>query len=323
MPNVEVYGVDISHLRLVELAKLADQAGPFYNWVERVFQKNLGSGDTLHAMIQIASIEELEKAIRACFSATDDVIPLLVDGIGRSYSHSKACYYFLSWMARDAPQQRLQPLLGKMQESGRRVKPIDSQSKSLARLFFQYREVIQDFTWPTVREVVMDRLEGSRRSLKGHAIEVFTRTALVSSFQSYLEGNGDYGRYRKVSIAETQVTVHGHTFDSSAVLERPNGSKRLLLVPVKTRETQGGGHAHLFTRDVVTAVTETKIEVPDALICLVIVAQHWSDREIAGLGGKLDLVVHFNENPNAFVGFGPTEQRQLDIFVRDILDGNT
>ena len=100
-----VSGVDITHSRLVELTKLADQAKPFYNWVEMRFQKTLSRKISLDEILRTARKDEIHKAILACYSATGETnAPFLFDGVGRSYPHTKACYYMFSWLIRDAPQ---------------------------------------------------------------------------------------------------------------------------------------------------------------------------------------------------------------------------
>ncbi len=92
-----VSGVDVTHARLVDLAKLADQAEPFYLWVEAQFQRTLDQQLPLDTLLLQAAEEAIEQAIRVCygFNGQPDV-PLLFDGIGRSYPHLKACYYFFA-----------------------------------------------------------------------------------------------------------------------------------------------------------------------------------------------------------------------------------
>lgn len=45
----------------------------------------------------------------------------------------------------------------------------------LAGLIENYRGSVKTFSWEAVREVIIDRLEGSRRSLKGHEKESLVR----------------------------------------------------------------------------------------------------------------------------------------------------
>ena len=58
-----------------------------------------------------------------------------------------------------------------------RMKKADQVSKfvaetdTLVELIFEYRGVVKSFEWQAVREVVLDRLEGSRRSSSGHRLE--------------------------------------------------------------------------------------------------------------------------------------------------------
>ena len=118
-----------------------------------------------------------------------------------------------------------------------------------------------------------------------------------------------------------KVKLGIHTFDLSVKLVLDGKNERLLLIPIKTRETEGGGHAHLFSRDVVTAVTETREIVADSVICLIIIAKNWSPREIESIEGLIDTVFHFDVNPNIFSGFDDGNQVKLNLFIQEILDG--
>ena len=50
-----IAGIDISHIRLVDLTRLAEQAKPFYEWVEGQFQKVLLTTDSLDQMVRTAT----------------------------------------------------------------------------------------------------------------------------------------------------------------------------------------------------------------------------------------------------------------------------
>jgi hypothetical protein len=54
-------------------------------------------------------------------------------------------------------------------------------------------------------------------------------------------------------VSNREVRIGGETYDVRAV-----GSRGTILLPVKTRETMGGGHALLFTRDIFKAISVAK-----------------------------------------------------------------
>lgn len=116
MNELIVHQVNITHYRLIELAQLADQAKPFYDWVEKIAKKRTGSHKTLNEILMSASKEILSAIILDCYQEIDEKRPFLFDGIGRVYSHTKACFYFFAWIIRDAPQQRLSPLISRMRK---------------------------------------------------------------------------------------------------------------------------------------------------------------------------------------------------------------
>lgn len=91
-----------------------------------------------------------------------------------------------------------------------------------------------------------------------------------------------------------------------------------IIIPVKTRETEGGGHAHLFTRDIEQANKDILDEFPDAIIAFMIVAENWSQQEIEILEGEYSHVFYFNVNPNEFYGFGD-RQSEMNQFIEEVL----
>lgn len=320
MDDLIVHKVNVSHARLIELTKLADQAKPFYEWIENKIKIHTGSHKDLDEILYSMSEAEIKKSILVCFNSSDESKPFLFDGIGRMYPHNKACFYFFAWIIRDAPQQRLAPLISRMTRLDE-VTKLEAEVDTLAKLIYEYRNNVKSFSWMIVREVIIERLEGSRRSIKGHDLEILCRTALVTAFQTYYQTHNNYGKYKTIEIAESQIKLGNHTFDLSVKLKPGDGSERLLLIPIKTRETEGGGHAHLFSRDVVTAVSETRQVVSNSVICLVIVARNWSPREVESIEGLIHYVFYFDENPNTFAGFDDDTQIKLNLFIQELLDG--
>jgi hypothetical protein len=188
-------------------------------------------------------------------------------------------------------------------------------------LILEYRLCVRSFSWLTVREVVMDRLEGSRRSIKGHHLEASVRMAIITAFQNYYSINGNYGKYKKVTIADKQIKIGNHTIDVSVKLIPSDDSPiQTLLIPIKTRETEGGGHSHIFTRDIIAAVRELKDDENRYHMIAVIVARNWSISELGNIDNQIDKVFHFNMNPNKFVGFDEASQIELNKYIQGVLD---
>lgn len=320
MDILMIAGIDVSHLRLIDLATLADQAKPFYDWVERQFQITVNRDESLNVILNDAPLKQVLAGILACYSSKEN-LPLLFDGVGRSYPHSKACYYFFAWLIRDAPQQRLNPLIVKVTKNSEMTR-IQAEIDVLSKLIFTYRQTVKTFSWEALREVIIDRLEGSRRSIKGHEREATVRKALIIAIQSYFATHQNYGIYHAVEISEKQVAIGNETFDVCVdllnlqleIIER-------ILIPIKTRETEGGGHTHLFTRDILSAMNMVKLNQTDYLM-VVIVAKNWSKRETATLEGLLDYLVVIDQLPSEFVGFDNNEQVRLNRFIASVFDGD-
>src|SRR6266496_932943 len=109
--------VDVGHSRLVDLFKLADLAKPYYDWVEEKFRQILQNNRSLSENLMTASEGDVQRSIHAVFAAAltpSKPVPKLFDGIGREYDAMKACYFFFAWLCRDAPQQRLEPIVRRL-----------------------------------------------------------------------------------------------------------------------------------------------------------------------------------------------------------------
>jgi hypothetical protein len=317
-----IEGIDVTHARLVDLTRLADQAEAFYDWVGFKFQESLSRAESLTQILETATEAEIKRAIASCYTASGETnLPLLFDGVGRSYPHQKACYYFFSWVIRDAPQQRLAPLIQRIVRAtrGRRV---EVEIVVLAALICKYRKNVKTFSWESVREVFIDRLEGSRRSIRGHEKETVVRTALLAAIQNYYTQHANYGIYSGVVIPEGQVSIGNETYDVSAnLLNEEKQCIRRILVPIKTRETEGGGHAHLFTRDIMSAINAARLDNENDYVVAVIVARNWSSREADTIRERVDHAAIFDISPNDFILFSDEEQEKLNAFINAVLRG--
>lgn len=317
MKEMIVHQVNIAHYRLLELTQLADQAKPFYDWIEKTARQVTGSQLSLNELLLTCTKEQLKRIMVTCYTQTAQT-PFLFDGLGRPYSHKKACFYFFAWMIRDAPQQRLAPLISRMQKLVR-LEKTTAEMDSLVELIFEYRSAVKSFEWQAVREVVIDRLEGSRRSISGNRIEADVRIGLGIALQWYYSIHGNYGQFKEIEIASKQIKVGHHTIDVSANLILENKQQQQIFIPVKTRETEGGGHSHLFTRDIMNAITD--IQTANCFIVVVIIAENWSVNELETIKNQIDLILHFNMNPNVFMGFDQASQIKLNQFIEGVLQG--
>ncbi len=168
--------------------------------------------------------------------------------------------------------------------------------------------------WSNTREVLYDRLEGSRRSIRGRAVELVIRTALAEAVQLYYESNRNYGLYRSVEIPEKQIQLGSETFDVSVKLIKSNGKYIYLLVPVKSRETEGVGHSHIFTRDINSAIDASKKDY-DNFVAVFIIAQNWAQREQEHVASICDLAIVISSNPNSFEDLPVSSREKFQQFV--------
>ncbi|MEA5516528.1 hypothetical protein [Nodularia sp. UHCC 0506] len=201
----------------------------------------------------------------------------LYDGIGRPYPDDKAKWLLLGWIFRDAPEQRLKSFLQNFSgEINERKAEVINQVRQYAFASLPDRE---RWEWIPIFEVMIDRLEGSRRSIKGNLFEEIVRRNL----KEILQKNGI-----KLSIDKTQIKLGGETYDVKV-----SGNRGDILIPVKTRETMGGGHALLFTRDIHKAIS---VANESGYNCIpVIIAESWTG-DLKTLNCK--NFIYINKNPN-------------------------
>ena len=215
----------------------------------------------------------------------------LYDGLLRPYANSRAKWYFLSWLLRDAATQRLQPLLRSVPGGTpveRQTYLLNEVRKFVAPLFPQS----ENWEWPAISEVMLARLEGSRRALRGTLFESFVRQNIEKLIDEH---------NLPLEVSSGQVSIEDETYDVQVT--GPVGS---ILVPVKTRETMGGGHSMLFTRDIHKAIS---VATEKEHICVpIVIAESW--------GGDLEsldseLYIYIQANPNQIVEIEPILAQKL------------
>lgn len=117
--------------------------------------------------------------------------------------------------------------------------------------------------------------------------------------------------------------IGSESYDVSVNLLAINGDCiRRVLVPIKTRETEGGGHAHLFTRDIRAAINAVRHDNVDDYLVVIIAAKNWSRREADLLRRQVDHVAHFDLSPSEWSRFDDDEQERLNSFIASVLNGS-
>lgn len=261
-------------LRLAELMVVVNENKRFFEeFVQYLQEEGYGS---IVAFAREGSDERAEKTIVKYLERPGDAI--LYDGLLRPYPNSKAKWYFLAWLFRDAATQRLEPLL--------KTVPGDTLTDRKAYLLNEIRKFVEllfpeeaSWQWPALSEVMLTRLEGSRRALKGSAIEGMLRKHLVVLIEA---------EKLPLDVSSRQVKIGDETYDIQV-----KGEGGILLLPVKTRETMGGGHSLLFTRDIYKSI---RAAVESGYSCVpVVIAESWAGN-LTDL--RSDLYLYLQVNPN-------------------------
>lgn len=280
----------IENLRLAELAAVTEQNKPvFFDLLSFLATEGYVS---LHRFIDEVDTNKAISVIERYFERKfPDGIELL-DGIARPYAQDKAKWLLLAWVLRDAPEQRLRPMLASIK--GRNL------NHRRAIILNSVREHVRQFlkeperwTWPTIAEVMMDRLEGSRRAIKGTLFEAIVRRLLAELFEKHSI---------KLKVSETEIRLEGETYDVSVT-----GPSNKILIPVKTRETMGGGHAMLFTRDIHKSISSAR---EHGFECIpVVIAESWGGN-LESLNSK--YVIYIDRNPNQIKEVEPILKQKLE-----------
>lgn len=280
----------VDNLRLKELAIVAEQNRPIYDDFINYLQQH--GYPSLHAFVTEQSETRGEQVI---LNYLDRPLPngvVLLDGIARPYQPDKAKWLLLGWIFRDAPEQRLRPMLSSMP----RQSSIEKKAYVLNKLRIYISSIFKEpqrWDWTPVSEVIIDRLEGSRRAIKGTLFEVIVRRNL----KKILEESGI-----ELDISNSEIRLEGETYDV-----RVSGSKGQILMPVKTRETMGGGHALLFTRDIHKSIS---VAHNAGFECIpIVIAESWSGN-LSSLTCKDHIFI--NINPNQVTEVEPKLEKELE-----------
>jgi hypothetical protein len=280
-------GYVIENLRLKELIAIVRMNQAFYNEFVAFLDSN--GYPTVHAFIDeknnSKALSLLEEYLKSTITAD------LYDGMGRPYSKNIAKWYFLAWVLRDAPAQRLGPILSSIKG--------ETVEKKKAFLLNKIRKFVgplfpeaEKWSWPVISEVMLARLEGSRRALKGVYFEEVVRSLLTGLFSE---------AGIPLKVGRGQVRIDDETYDVQIL-----SKNKSVLVPVKTRETTGGGHAMLFTRDIFKSIS---VAHKGGYECIpVVIAESW--------GGDLksldcEHVIYIKANPNQADAVIPVLQKQF------------
>ena len=275
------------NLRLKELVAIVQENKQFFDDFV-IFLNEVGYSSVLD-FIQEPSDQKATSIIGRYLSRKSNV--KLYDGLLRPYSNSKAKWYFLAWLLRDAATQRLQPLLSSVpgKNDSERKSYLINEIRKFVEPLFPFPE---SWEWPAISEVMLARLEGSRRALKGTIFEELVRRNL----REIINQNN-----LPLDVSKTQVKINDETYDVEVI-----GASGSLLIPVKTRETMGGGHALLFTRDIYKSIM-VATEIGHKCVPIVI-AESWSG-DFDTL--KSELYIYIQANPNQVVAIEPLLAEKL------------
>lgn len=280
----------VDNLRLKELAIVAEQnRAAFEHFVDFLRAEGYAS---LHDFVIDKDEARAGAAILRYLMRPLPIGIALYDGIARAYTPEKGKWLLLGWIFRDAPEQRLRPIISSMSGSS----TVQKQAALLNQLRRFVGEVFPEpsrWEWTAISEVVIDRLEGSRRAIKGTLFEAIVRRNLNMIFKNNTV---------PLKVSDAEIRLGGETYDVSVL-----GENGRILIPVKTRETMGGGHALLFTRDIHKSIS---VAHDSGFDCLpIIIAESWAG-DLTTLSCK--DYIYINMNPNQVTEVEPVLAHELN-----------
>ncbi|WP_208455959.1 hypothetical protein [Burkholderia vietnamiensis] len=279
----------VENLRLRELAVVAEQnRAAFEDFVSFLATDGF---ESLHAFVTEPDEARARASILSYLRRPFPDGVALYDGIARPYKSANAKWLLLGWIFRDAPVQRLRPMLASIEGASL----VERQAELLVKIRSYVALIFPEparWEWSAVSEVIIDRLEGSRRSIKGTLFEAIVRRLLAELFAL---------NEMPLVISEVEIRLEGETFDVSVT-----GGHGQILMPVKTRETMGGGHALLFTRDIHKSIAAAHNAGFDCLP--IIIAESWTG-DLTAL--NCDDYIYLNKNPNQVLEVEPLLAAEL------------
>jgi hypothetical protein len=72
-----------------------------------------------------------------------------------------------------------------------------------------------------------------------------------------------------------------------------------------------------------SAITDIKNDAQNPHIVVVIIAENWSPEELITIDKTIDIIFHFNMNPNKFIGFDEESQRKLNKYIESLFNKET
>jgi hypothetical protein len=126
-----------------------------------------------------------------------------------------------------------------------------------------------------------------------------------------------------INVPDREVRIGGETFDVSVdLLSYDRAVRERILMPVKTRETEDGGHSHLFTRDVEAAIAAARRDGEANWVAAWIIARNWSIEKTSHVASLCDFTVALAIDPSNFETVDASTQERLNNFIAGVLDGS-
>jgi hypothetical protein len=240
--------------------------------------------------------------------------------------------YLFYWMIREGGQR----LDGELKAWGKKYGVSSSEAfpKFIAEFYMKERERYESYNWNSIEGTCRERVKRGLNAKGGIDFETLIRNAVSDAINDVMDKKPDLP-VERADIHPKACRLKGFlgemTYDVVVDLSFEDKSTARIVIPCKGRGTTGGGHAAIFTRDLVASSLNLKIlgkvaEKPAPLFIVpVVIAEQWGESERQFLEAWFcDVVVFCAANLRDIVKTGdlPTAfKNDLKAALESILRG--
>ncbi len=243
--------------------------------MEKAFQFYNKDEKPLTWFIKNLEMEQLERSVQ------HSVEHLLKEGIPR-----RDLQYLFYWMIREGGQR----LDGELKAFGKKYRTASAEAfpRFIADFYIKERVRYESFDWNSIEGTCRERVKRGLNAKGGVDFEALIRNAVSEAIDTVIKENVDLP-VEKVDVQPMVCRLRGFlgemTYDAVVDVSFRDGSATRIVIPCKGRGTTGGGHAAIFTRDLVASSLNLKIpseleEKPAPLFIVpVVIAEQWGELE--------------------------------------------
>lgn len=268
------------------------------------------SQDSITQHIQNLSKDELR-----------DCLTYVIQDLHKQRIPLKDIKYLFYWMLREGGQ-RLEGELQKFTRQNSSLSTVEALAGFLTELFIQTKVYYESFNWNSIEGTCRERIKRGLDAKGGTEFESIVRESLRQCLAA-VQGQHSKFPVRHIHIYPKARLLKGFlgsmTYDVVMDYVTTDKSEHRIVVPCKGRATMGGGHAAIFTRDLITSSLNIKVKPPEVeafsppFVVAIVIAEQWGEGERTFLESWFcDSVIFHSANIREIVQEGDLPQSVTD-----------